>query len=296
VPAGFTANKIVKSPNEIDYEINVPAEAVHGDWANLAIEADGVPLGRARLQLFRPASTRIMEAMQIHFGSQTEMTPDPPIVPIEPKGGSNFEVSIRNNDPGIETFHLEASGAGLEFLPPKPETSVAGTEERRVALRVFAADDAPGLRGWHLKVTGGMTADLPIRALLVPRGRTVVWSADLDGDGSPEWVLETQHVRAVFSTQDGGRWMELNWKDASVNFLPESGAFAAPGPVEVRAAGDALEFIGKGWKRTVRLAQNVLTVEQTTPLPSDGLSEEKRGNTTLTIERVSETRRVYTLR
>jgi len=296
LPEGFTAKQVIKSPNEINYEVSVPAEAVHGDWADLALEADGVPLGRARLQLFRPATIRLMEAMQMHFGSETELTPEPPTVPIEPRAGRNLEISIRNHDPGIQTFFLEASGEGLEFFPPKTEISIAGTEERRVPLRVFAVGDAVGLRDWRLKMTGGFAADLPMRAVLVPRGRTVAWSADLDGDGSPEWVLETERVRAIFSAQDGGRWLEFNWKDANVNFLPEAGAFAASGPVEVRAAGDALEFIGKGWKRTARLEQNALTIEQTTPLPPDGLTGERRGNTSLTIERVSETRAVFTLK
>ena len=59
-PEGFSATARVKSPLEIDYEISVPADAVHGDWVNLAIEADGVRLGRARLQLFRPVSIRIV--------------------------------------------------------------------------------------------------------------------------------------------------------------------------------------------------------------------------------------------
>jgi hypothetical protein len=296
VPEGYTANKIIKSPNEIDYEVTVPPEAVHGDYANLALEADGVPLGRAHLQLFRPATIRVMEAMQLHFGSQTELTPDPPIVPIEPKAGANIEISIRNHDPGIQTFRLEAAGDGLEFFPPKTEISIAGTEERRVSLRIFAkADDAVGLRDWRLKVSGGYTADLPMRALLIPRGRTVVWSADLDGDGSPEWVLETQRVRSIFSSQDGGRWLEFNWKDANVNFLPEQGAFASPGPVDAHVSGDALDLLGQGWKRTIHLAQNALSIEQTTPLSADGLVEEKRGNTTMTIER-GPGARVYTLK
>ncbi|HYW41748.1 MAG TPA: beta-galactosidase [Bryobacteraceae bacterium] len=296
LPAGFTAEKTVKSPNEIDYEVQAPADLLHGDWVNLALEADGVFLGRARLQLFRPASIRNMEAMQIHFGSQTELTPDPPIAPIEPKAGGNLEVSIRNNDTGIQTYRLEASGEGLEFFPPKTEIIIAGTEERRVALRVFATGDAAGLRDWRLRVAGGANVEMPMRVLLLPRGRTVAWSADLDGDGAGEWVLETQKVRAVFSAQDGGRWMELNWKDANVNFLPEAGAFAAAGPVEVRTDGDALEFVGKGWKRTARLTQNVLTIEQTTPLPADGLTPDKRGNASLTIERPSATQAVYTLK
>ena len=50
----------------------------HPSFQNLALEADGVALGRARVQLFRAASIRLMQGMQLHFGPQTEMTPDPP--------------------------------------------------------------------------------------------------------------------------------------------------------------------------------------------------------------------------
>ncbi len=125
-----------------------------------------------------------------------------------------------------------------------------------------------------------------MRVVLVPRGRTVAWSADLDGDGSPEWVLESQKARAVFSSQDGGRWMEFTWKDANLNFLPVQGVLAASGPVTVRAEGGALEFAGKGWTRTVRLAESTLTIEQSGSLP-DLLMPEKRGNVTLTVERKS---------
>ena len=295
LPEGFTATAKPKSPNEIDYEVNVPAGLPHGDWVILALEADGILLGRARVQLYRPASIRLMDAIQMHFGSETELTPEPPTAPIEPRAGGNLEISIRNNDPGIRTYHLEALGQGLEFFPAKTEITVGGTEERRVALRVFATDAGAGLRDWRLRVTGGVDADLPMRVLLLPRGRTVAWSADLDGDGSPEWVLETQKVRAVFSSRDAGRWMEFNWKDANVNFLPEQGVLAAVGPVEVRALEDAIEFTGKGWKRTVRLSQNVLSMEQTSPLPADGLEPDKRGNATLAIERPSTMRAVFTL-
>jgi hypothetical protein len=299
LPEGFTATPTVKSPDEIDYEISVPADALHGDWANLALEADGMPLGRARLQLFRPATIRLMEAMQVHFGAQTELTPDPPTAPIEPKAGGNLEISIRNNWPQIRTYRLEPTGEGLEFFPPKTEISVGAEDERRVSLRVFAAEGLAGVREWRLRVADssgpGADADLPMRVVLLPRGRTVAWSADLDGDGSPEWVLESQKVRAVFSGQDGGRWMEFTWKDTNVNFLPEQGLFAAPGPVEVRAADDALEFSGKGWKRTARLSGTTLTIEQSSPLPADGLTSEKRGGATLTVARPSPARAVYTL-
>jgi hypothetical protein len=135
-----------------------------------------------------------------------------------------------------------------------------------------------------------------MRAMLLPRGRTVAWTADLDGDGSREWVLESHRARAVFSAMDGGRWMEFTWKDSNTNFLPDAGAFAAAGPVEVRAAGDTLEFAGKGWKRTARLAESTLTIEQSTALPPEGLAPEKRGNIGLAVERPSALRAVYTLK
>jgi hypothetical protein len=134
-----------------------------------------------------------------------------------------------------------------------------------------------------------------MRALLLPARRTVAWSADLDGDGSPEWVLESQKARAVFSSQDGGRWMEFTAKDTGVNFLPVQGAFAAIGPVEARVAGDRLELSGKGWKRTVSLTGSALTIEQTSPLPADGLTPQKQGSMALSIDRGSANRATYTL-
>src|ERR1017187_5280180 len=101
-----------------------------------------MPLGRARLQLFRPVSIRLMEAMQIHYGSETELSPEPPTAPIEPKTGTDLELSIRNNWPAIQTYFLEASGDGLEFFPPKTELIVGATEERRTPLRIFAKEGA----------------------------------------------------------------------------------------------------------------------------------------------------------
>ena len=294
LPEGYTAAPTTRSPNEIDYEIAVPGDAIHGDFANLALEADGVALGRAHIQLFRPATIRLMSGMQFHFGPQTELTPEPPIAAIDSKGG-NLEISIRNNSPQIQTYRLEPTGQGLEFLPPQTEVSIGPTDERRVEFRVFPAEGSVGVRDWTLRIAGGADLAMPMRVVLAPRTGAVVWTADLDGDGAPEWILESAKVRAVFSAQDGGRWMEFTWKDTNTNFLPETGAFAQAGPVEVRQNDDALEFTGKGWKRTVTLIGSALTVEQSTPLPPEVLAGEKRGNLTLTVERPAPTRAVYGL-
>src|SRR5262249_52546895 len=139
LPEGYTAKATTKSPNEIEYEIGVAGDALHGDYANFAIEADGVPLGRARVQIFRAASIRLVQGIQLHFGDAAEMTPDPPVIAIDPRAGSIVEIAIRNNSTQIQTYRVEAAGEGLEFLAPKNEISIAPTDERRVELRVFAA-------------------------------------------------------------------------------------------------------------------------------------------------------------
>jgi hypothetical protein len=296
LPEGFTATPSVKSPNEIDYQVAVPADSLHGDYADLALEADGLLLGRAHLQLFRPATIRLSQSMSLHLGQQTELTPEPPTAPIDPKGGTGLEAVIRNNSMEIQTYTLEASGAGLDIFPAKTEISVGAMDERPVPFHIFAQDDVSGLRDWRLRVTGGTDANVPMRALVLPRNRTVAWTADLDGDGSPEWVLESRRARAVFSARDGGRWVEFTAKDSNTNFLPEQGLFAAAGAVEVEAVGDSLIFSGRMWKRTVRLVDGALTVEQTTPLPPNQLAPEKRGGATLSIERTSASRATYTIR
>src|SRR5581483_2848314 len=77
LPENFTAKPAPKSPLEIDYEVDVPREALHGSWVNLGIEADGVLLGRARVQLFRPLSVYLTDALKLHFGAEEELAVDP---------------------------------------------------------------------------------------------------------------------------------------------------------------------------------------------------------------------------
>jgi hypothetical protein len=295
LPEGFTSKPIVKSPVEIDYEVEVPPTALHGDWVELALEADGVLMGRSRLQLLRPASVRWPDAIGLHLGPGTELPVEPPVAPADARTGRNIEIVIRNNSPTIQTYRVEATGEGLAFSPPAADISIGGALERSVSLRVFPDESAPGLREWRLRVTGGANVEMLMRLLLLPRGQTVAWSADLDGDGYPEWVLESQKTRAVFSAQDGGRWLDFTWKDTGTNFLPEGGALAGAGRVEVNASGSALEFSGRGWKRTVRLEDSKVVVEQTAPLAVQSVTPSGGDGVALTVIRESATRAVYSL-
>jgi hypothetical protein len=295
VPEGFSAEPMEKSPGEVDYTVSVPPDALHGDWAPFALEADGVALGRARLQLFRPVSIRLSRALALHFGPDTALAVDPPVVPVDARAGGNLELVIRNNSPRIQNYRLEAAGDSLEFSPAQTEIAIGAVEERTVSLRAFPKPGAAGLQDWHLRVTGAADADLPFRVVLLPRDGSLAWTADLDGDGSPEWVLESPAVRAVFSSKDG-RWREFLWKDTGANFLPLEGALAAPGPVTIRAGNSSLQVAATDFTRTITLAGDTLTVESSGPLPPDSLLPQTVGNLRFSIDRDSPNRAVYRIR
>ncbi len=292
LPEGYTAEQKMTTPNQAEYEIAAPESAAAGDYANLALEADGMALGRARLELFHALTVTFGDAVALHFG-KTALTADPPVVAFA--AGTDVEYRLRNNWPAIETYKLEWSGPGFIFFPPKQEITIGAANQRDARVRAFgtAGFSMPAL--WNLRVGGAASLDLPVRAVPVPKSGAVAWSADLDEDGAAEWVLESAEARAVFSTQDGGRWMEFTWKDGSLNFLPVQGVFGGSGAVEVKASGDALVFAGKGWTRTVRLEGAALTVEQTTALPPDGLTPGKQGGISLSIARSGERSARYSL-
>jgi hypothetical protein len=110
--------------------------------------------------------------------------------------------------------------------------------------------------------------------------------------------LENQRARAIFSAQDGGRWLEFVWKDSGLDVLQEIGALLGTGAADVQIGTDgSLEFRGSGWRRTVRLAGNgaVLTVEQTTPLPPEKLQTGKKNEVIFNVTRETPSRAIYTI-
>jgi len=298
IPQNFRTAADVKSPTEIEYQIDVPADSLHGEWTPLALEADGVLMSRARVQLLRPASVHIREAIGLHYGSIGELLIAPSLIPVNADSGREVSVLIRNNSPEIRNFVVEAQGEGLEFAPPRTEVAIGGNMERDAVIRVFPISSLGGLAPWRLHITGAAEVDLPARFAVIPRGAALAYSTDLDDDGVPEWVLENQHARAVFSSRDGGRCLEFVWKDSDINVLPESGALAGKGPVEAQVTSDGgLEFRTGSWRRTVRLAASgaSLTVEQTTPLPAEAPQTGKTGNVVFRITHESPNRAVYSI-
>jgi hypothetical protein len=205
---------------------------------------------------------------------------------------------VHNNAAEIRNFVVAATGAGLEFSPPRTEIAIGGGMERDVLIRVFPAQGQKGIVTGQLHVSGAANFDMPVRFAVIPRGVTLAYSADLDADGQPEWILENQRARAIFSAQDGGRWLEFVWKDSGLDVLPEIGALAGTGAADVQMGPDgSLEFRGSSWRRTVRLAGNgaVLTVEQTTPLQPEKLQTGKKSEVIFNVTRETPSRAIYTI-
>lgn len=275
--ATWKTRQEVKSPTEIDYLIDVPAAAMHGDHVQVELEADGVQMSHARLQLLRAASLRIREAAALHFGMEEELPVFPALISMDRTSGRDISVVIRNNFPEIRTYTLEIAGSDLEFSPSKIDIIIGASMERDVSVRVFAAGAEKGIHSAKFKLSGPAQAELAARILVIPRNETVAYREDFDGDGSPEYVLETQKVRAVFSTPDGGRWLEFVWKDSGRNVLPEAGV--PVGLVRVSLKGSELtvetEARGAGLKME--------------------LKTEKKGGVLLDVRHPSANRAIYGL-
>jgi hypothetical protein len=277
LPPNLKATKLAAPPGEsplnINYRVDVPADAVHGDHVQLALEADGAQMGHVRLQLLRPASLRFRQAETLHYGADRELISDPPLISVESPTGRSLDVVVRNNSPEIRSFTLEASCDALQFSPPKTDISIGGSMEREVTLRVFTNDAAPGLHKCAFHLRGAADVNVPVAMVVIPRARTVAYSYDVDADGQPEYVLENQHLRAVFTRSDGGRWLEFVWKDSNRNVLPDNGVELGKAVVELRGSE--------------------LTVETAAPI---NVPPGKFGELTLSVDRPKPNATVFSLK
>jgi hypothetical protein len=270
-PAGLKFDPMVKGPLQIDYAVNVPASELHGDHLELALEADGVQMGHARLQLLRPASLRLREAISRHFGTSADLPMDPALVSMDQRAGRDVNITVHNNFPEIKSFILELSGDGLEFSPARSEISIGASSERDVSIRVFSNGEAGGLREALAKLSGAGNFKLPILFAIIPRGETISYSVD------GVHILESAKTRAVFAAEHDREWQEFTWKDSERNVLPESGIDLGPAV------------------RKIVLKDADLTIEQESPLPPEKLKPGKRADITLQVQRPSPLKAVYSL-
>jgi hypothetical protein len=160
------------------YRIKVSEAAVHGDHADMAIEADGMPLSHARPQLLRPATLRFPDAIDVHLTAASELPLFPATVPVNQRTGRDITVTVRNNAPEIRNFHLEIKAEGLEFLPATMDVAVGASVARDVSFRAFAKDASPGLHAGTVTLSGAAAAREPVQFAVIPQNGAAAFSVN----------------------------------------------------------------------------------------------------------------------
>jgi hypothetical protein len=249
-PAFPVEQKPGKEAPALTYEIKVPATAVHGDHADLAIEADGMQMSHARPQLLRAVTLRFPDAIEVHLAANSALALSPATVPINQKQGRELIVSVRNNAPEIRTFQLEPKADGLEFSPAKLDVTVGVSTARDVSFRVFANGAAPGLHTGAIAISGAASAIEPVQFVVIPPAGGAAFAA---GGFS---FIEGAKARASFMP---GRWLEFIDKDNNQNLLASTGIPFTPGVIQTR--GGALAF--QDGQRVLKLED----LEQLAPKP-----------------------------
>jgi hypothetical protein len=220
-----------KEPLTLTYLVKVSPAFVHGDHADLAIEADGMQMSHARPELLRPVQVRFPDAVDVHLAANSAMPLFPATLAVNQRTGRNLTVTIRNNAPEIRNFVIEPHGDGIEFSPDKLETTVGVSASRDVSFRIFASKASPGLHPGTIAVSGAAVANEPVQFVVIPQNGAVAWST------SGFSFIESPRTRASFMP---GRWLEFLNKENNQNQLAATGVAFTAGPIETR--GDALAF------------------------------------------------------
>jgi hypothetical protein len=243
-----------EGPRQVVYHIKVPDTAIHGDHADLAIEADGAPMSHARPQLLHPATLRFADAITVRAAANSRLPLFPATLPVNQRTGRDVTISIGNNAPEIRNFTLELKAEGLDFSPSKMDVTVGASMARDVSFRVFATGASAGLHEGEARLSGAASATEAVRFLVIPQNGAVAFSS---GGLS---LIESATERAAFLP---GRWLEFLDKDSDQDLLAAGGTAFTPGSIETRpidTRNDALVFAGQ---KIVRLQD----LEQLAPKP-----------------------------
>jgi hypothetical protein len=167
-----------KDPLTLTFDIRVPDTFIHGDHAELAIEADGQQMSHARPQLLRPASLTFPDQINIQLAKSSALPLFPATVPVNQRTGRDIRISIRNNAPEIRNFELELTAEGLDFSPAKMPVSVGASMSREVSFRVFAREAAPGLHTGTAKLSGAAQWTEPVQFAVIPQTGNITYTAN----------------------------------------------------------------------------------------------------------------------
>ena len=233
-PEFHVTQEAAKEPLQIVYRIQIPANAIHGDHADLAFETDGVQMSHVRPELMLPVTLRFTDAVAVKVGADSTLTLSPAMVPVNQRTGRDIGISVRNNAPEIRNFMVEMKAEGLDFSPPRIAVSVGASASREVSFRVFAAGTTPGVHRGEVKISGAAKATELVRFAVIPQNGAVAYASD------GIFLLESASRRASFLP---ARWLEFLNKENGQNAIGPGGMAFQAGMIEVRT--DTLLFGGE---------------------------------------------------
>jgi hypothetical protein len=213
-----------KEPLKSIFNIAVPANVVHGDRTELAIEADGMRMSHAAPEYMRPVQIRFTDELTVQVGPHSTLPLFPAAVPVNQRAGREVTLSIRNNAPEIRSFHVELKAEGLEFSPATMDVAVGVSTARDISFRVFATGATPGVHEGEARVTGAAEGRESVRFVVIPQTGDVAWTAD------GFTFLESAKTRAALM---GGHWFEYVNKDNGQNAIGAGGVPFSGGAVEM---------------------------------------------------------------
>ncbi|HVW07438.1 MAG TPA: hypothetical protein VHC90_02595 [Bryobacteraceae bacterium] len=219
-PPAADADK--EKPVIVTYKITVPPNAIEGDTAQLAIEADGVQLSHSRTQLRAPAAVTIEDSVAVRVAADSFVAVRPATIPVNQRSGRELVVTLSNNAPEIREFQIAFDVPGLEFSPAKMNIVIGASLAREVTFRVFGQIASTGVHSGEVRISGAATMHEPVRFVVLPAAGAIAWSADEFS------FLESTKARASFLKD---RWMEMIDKDSGKDAQPAGGTAFTGGPV-----------------------------------------------------------------
>jgi hypothetical protein len=200
-------------PPALEYRMSIPQSAVHGDRAELSIEADGRRISHANPAILNPVSLHFAEAIEVRLAADSSLPLFPATIAVNRRQGRDVVLSLRNNAPGIRTFRVELHAQGVEFAPAVRELSIGQSASRDFSFRAFADGTQAGVYPGEVKVSGDAMLTEAVRFLVVDNSEIRLTSGPFE-------ILESARQRAVFMP---GRWLEFLNKDSGKDALPAGG-------------------------------------------------------------------------
>ena len=168
----------------------------------------------------------VADAVRLPLGEGTSLPTDPPLILLDKDRNGQLLLQASNLDDSSLTLQGTVSGPaqGSESLQMDQHQETIETVKLRASGSPDPADTT--LLAGSVNVSGGHGGDRssPVRFLVAEDATPVHYEYDFERSGSPDWVLENNHLRLIVQPAAGGEIVALVEKQSGVNLTTTSGS------------------------------------------------------------------------